>query len=523
MKSLILLLLLPALCLASNVNQRVNIHGSLAGLSADDHELYLPRSGSRGMTGTLTGVNADFTQCVTATHLYRGAVEITGGAAFFGTEHDNDTGAHTNVTAQSVTSSGGVTATTIDISSRIIRFPSGNGIVVLNGHIVARVASGLGFDPAGNITPTYSATADVSTLGSATGSGGIQDRIARGDHVHPTPWGEAGDPADVTATTGWLGSVQRFSRANHGHGHAVFAAGDLHTEYLRADGTRALAGAWNLNDFELSNIRVEAQSSAQEPSAGVIGKLWFGSTAGALTVDTGSVLIRLREIVAGTGIGSVTSGGVTTLSVTAGTGLQLDVDGLSIDTGVVPRLAADNVFSGTNRFHQIDPQDHVNSNLGSSTNSFYSMYGWVWAPPNGYTSLLLGDADLVLSGSGRAFVPGGAGGGSVGRSGTAFGAAYVNGYYGASGTTPAPFPYGIRGTDKGAVQAKTVTILNGSTSAAVTWGTSFGAVPYVVIPVCQGADIGTVWPTDITGSGCTVNTTNSSGPWTIAVLGAASQ
>jgi microcystin-dependent protein len=48
-------------------------------------------------------------------------------------------------------------------------------------------------------------------------------------------------PVDI-GTGNAVGSVSAFSRSDHVHKHPVFASGDMHTEYSKADGTRAFSG-----------------------------------------------------------------------------------------------------------------------------------------------------------------------------------------------------------------------------------------------------------------------------------------
>lgn len=83
-------------------------------------------------------------------------------------------------------------------------------------------------------------SAAPAAVGVATASGvGVSTSFARADHTHQSNTAAA----DIISGNGTIGTSGEPARADHAHKHPVFASGDLHSEYSKADGTRDFTGA----------------------------------------------------------------------------------------------------------------------------------------------------------------------------------------------------------------------------------------------------------------------------------------
>lgn len=110
--------------------------------------------------------------------------------------------------------------------------------VALNAASVSAEGAGLGLARAAH---THSiASAAPGAAGVATASVvGVAVEFARADHAHQSNTAAG----DIISGAGTIGTSEEPARADHAHKHPVFASGDLHSEYSKADGTRDFTGA----------------------------------------------------------------------------------------------------------------------------------------------------------------------------------------------------------------------------------------------------------------------------------------
>ena len=420
-------------------NQGVSDHRELANSTAqNDHTQYLMRDGSNAMTGTFTGVSGNFSADITATRGWIGGVQLSGGSAFFGTEHSSTTGVHTNVNANAITSTQ-IAAAAINITSTITAIPNGNGVGVSGGNLVAEVADGLGFG-SGNITPSWG-TATPATINDETGTAGSVSEFSRRDHRHPVVYATTAEITDVSGTTESAGTSSKFTRGDHQHQHPVIGTGDLHTQYILADGTRAFTGNQPFAGYQLQNPRLEQFATGSEPTpgSGTKGRFWLNSSLNVMSFDDGTNRARAYEPGAGAGMTASDSNGIRTINVIAGLGIVVNANDLQIDTGVVPQLAQSNTFIGTtNTFRQIVPQVDDTYTLGSPTLAWQYLYVSALATSSGvidaYNDIqMVNNSDLYPAG----------GGSDLGLNNVPWNAVYSSAYYGSNNTSAAIFPAGI--------------------------------------------------------------------------------
>lgn len=365
-------LALPML-LAWNTNQSITDHRYLSNLTTqNDHTQYLMRDGSNALTGTVAGTSINLSADITATRGWIGGVQLSGGSAFFGTEHNSSTGAHTGVNAITVTAPL-VQAATLNVTSSITAIPNGNGVGISGGNLVAEVADGLGFG-SGNITPVYG-TATPATINDETGSAGSVSELSRRDHRHPVVYGLVGDLVDISQTAS-AGTSSKFMRADARLKHPVMSAGDLHTQYVLADGTRAFTGDQSMGGFQLTNPRAEqiATGSEPTPAAGTKGRWWFNSSTNQWSYDDGTNRVRAVEAKGGAGLTESDASGLRTLAVGAGTGIIVNANDVQIDTSLVPRLNNTNNWIATNTFRDILPDQDVTRDIGTSSFAYRLLY-----------------------------------------------------------------------------------------------------------------------------------------------------
>lgn len=181
-------------------------HGGLTGLGDDDHTQYLLEDGTRNLTGNLTlsaGVTID------------GRELSTDGAKLDGIEVLADVTDATNVAAAGAAMSGGA-------------FHSGFSDFVSNEHIdhtSITLTAGSGLAGGGDISAGRTFDLDINSLAVAT--------IVAGDFV--PFW-------DITATATNKKTTFANFEAALDHGGILGLAGDDHTQYILADGTRAFSG-----------------------------------------------------------------------------------------------------------------------------------------------------------------------------------------------------------------------------------------------------------------------------------------
>jgi len=80
-------------------------------------------------------------------------------------------------------------------------------------------------------------------------SEGTSDYLARADHAHGIDVGVPSNIAEANAE----GSATEFCRKDHVHNHPDIAS-DLHTVYIKADGTRAFGGNQSFGDNNITNV-----------------------------------------------------------------------------------------------------------------------------------------------------------------------------------------------------------------------------------------------------------------------------
>ncbi|MBM4373147.1 MAG: hypothetical protein FJ098_15945, partial [Deltaproteobacteria bacterium] len=80
----------------------------------------------------------------------------------------------------------------------------------------------------------------------------------------------------------------------------------LPEDVLLVDGSRDLAGDWDVAKHQLLNLVVHNASAAQPPAAPAAGQLWFDTTAGALRFYTGNAWVSVGT---GTVAGDLSCGG----------------------------------------------------------------------------------------------------------------------------------------------------------------------------------------------------------------------
>jgi hypothetical protein len=102
-----------------------------------------------------------------------------------------------------------------------------------------------------DIPSAYGATPAAVDGGAA--AVGASTSFAPGDHKHGAT---TGAPVDIASANSG-GSGTALALANHIHNHPVYAAGDLHTPYVKADGTRAFTGPQSFGLQQITNVVVE--------------------------------------------------------------------------------------------------------------------------------------------------------------------------------------------------------------------------------------------------------------------------
>ena len=95
-----------------------------------------------------------------------------------------------------------------------------------------------------------------------------------------------GTPVSV-GTANAAGASTDVSRADHVHNHSTFATGDQHTEYLKADGTRSLAG--NLV-FDAAGRKVGSDAARPDITSGEVFPQVVEKVA-AYTIGTGDEVV----------------------------------------------------------------------------------------------------------------------------------------------------------------------------------------------------------------------------------------
>jgi hypothetical protein len=84
------------------------------------------------------------------------------------------------------------------------------------------------------------ATAAPGAAGLGTASGeGSSANLARADHTHQSNTAASA----IISGAGTVGTSTEPARADHQHQHPAFASGDLHSEYSKADGSRAFTNS----------------------------------------------------------------------------------------------------------------------------------------------------------------------------------------------------------------------------------------------------------------------------------------
>lgn len=137
---------------------------------------------------------------------------------------------------------------------------------------------------ADSIEVIFGTTGELTTVNAGdTASAGILNKAARADHEHAvstaapsvTVKSDATSASEGTATSlvrsdaqfvidtanvvaigsaNAQGSSNSLARADHVHEHPVFASGDYHTEYLRADGYRGLTADLSAGGYRITNL-----------------------------------------------------------------------------------------------------------------------------------------------------------------------------------------------------------------------------------------------------------------------------
>jgi len=103
-----------------------------------------------------------------------------------------------------------------------------------------------------------------------------------------------GNGAALTVSYGSVGAIGTSSsdgaantaaRSDHVHAHDTFASGDYHTEYLKADGTRALSGDIDFAGYKASRLAVNVSSkSSSDTVLATDAILLADATSGAVTL-----------------------------------------------------------------------------------------------------------------------------------------------------------------------------------------------------------------------------------------------
>ena len=108
------------------------------------------------------------------------------------------------------------------------------------------------------------------------------------------------------------------------HGNLAGLGDDDHTQYLLADGTRALAGAWDMNSQNLTNVNIDSGTVDGITSLTVANSVDIGNftlTANGLTIDgtftdgTMSIASGALSGVTTVGCGAITSTGILNVSL----------------------------------------------------------------------------------------------------------------------------------------------------------------------------------------------------------------
>lgn len=500
---------------AKNTNQSVIDHHYLANLlTYDDHTQYFHVDGRRNVTKLISSndITSTFDTYV-GRNLYVGGVLQTGGSLFFGTEHDNATGRHTNINATGfIRAASGLLGDTLNITTSISQIPNGNGVGLSAGVLVAEIGAGLTFS-GGNIVPDWG-SATPATINDETGTAGAATTVSRSDHRHPVVYAGTAEVADVSGTAEAAGSSPKFARGDHVHLHPVLTTGDHHTEYIKHSGTRAFTGNQSMGGFQLTAHRLEQATNlvAYTPATGTRGRLVFDSDVyNTPAFDDGVTLQYLRSTFPGNGLTATDDRGQRRLDIGAGTGISVGLDDVGIDTSVVPRKNVANTWTEQQTISShIVPLNDNTSTLGTGAKLFNNVFTHNISGPAGSVVQVGGAryylfASCIASGGGLDI-------GSQDESspgGQPFGRAYIGDYYGAGNNLPARFPAGIKSTG-GALHQQGTSLLAGSiTSLAVTLATAMPTSAYKIV-LTPDADT-RVWWTSKATTGFTINLSSNAG------------
>jgi hypothetical protein len=182
---------------------------------------------------------------------------------------------------------------TYDVTFALYDAPKGGGVLwaesylQTEGHGVA-VEAGVfdlvlgALDPAVPIPPTLFAEYAEVWVGIHVGGDPElpRQRLLTAPYAFASRRAELADAASDLACSGCVEAVA----IGFGHADLPGLEADDHPQYLRADGSRALSGSWDLAGQQLLNLVVHNAASGGAPADPAPGQLWWDTTEEALKV-----------------------------------------------------------------------------------------------------------------------------------------------------------------------------------------------------------------------------------------------